>query len=96
MIAESLNIPKTAVLRILKEDLGKTKLCASFVQHFFTTEQRDDRVTSFQDILRWPRQTKSLLTKLLRVMRSGVLSITPKQSDGVLNGLVRHLLSRRN
>jgi hypothetical protein len=27
-IAESLNIPKTVVLRILKEDLGKRKLCA--------------------------------------------------------------------
>jgi hypothetical protein len=28
MVAESLNIPKTVVLRILKEDLGKRKLCA--------------------------------------------------------------------
>jgi hypothetical protein len=33
MIAESLNIPKTVVLRILKEDLGKRKLCARFVPH---------------------------------------------------------------
>ena len=31
MIAESLNIPKTALLRILKEDLGKRKLCPCFV-----------------------------------------------------------------
>jgi hypothetical protein len=31
MIAESLNIPKTVVLRILKEDLGKRKFCARFV-----------------------------------------------------------------
>jgi hypothetical protein len=30
MIAESLNIHKTVVLRILKEDLGKRKLCARF------------------------------------------------------------------
>jgi hypothetical protein len=27
MIGESLNIPKTVVLRILKEDLGKRKVC---------------------------------------------------------------------
>jgi hypothetical protein len=27
MIAESLDIPKTVVLRILKDDLGKRKLC---------------------------------------------------------------------
>jgi hypothetical protein len=40
MIAESLNIPKTVVLRILKEDLGKRKLCACFVPHYLTPEQR--------------------------------------------------------
>ena len=38
MIAESLNIPKTVVLRIMKEDLGKRKLCARFVPHSFTPE----------------------------------------------------------
>jgi len=51
MIAESLNIPKTVVLRILKEDLGKRMLCARFVQQFLTPEQREDRVTSCQDII---------------------------------------------
>jgi hypothetical protein len=57
MIAESLNIPKTVVLRILKGDLGKRKLCARFVLHSLTPEQREDRVTSCQDISRWPTQT---------------------------------------
>jgi len=51
MIAESMNIPKTVVLRILKEDLGKRKLCARFVPHSVTPEQREDRVTSCQDII---------------------------------------------
>jgi hypothetical protein len=51
MIAESLNIPKTVVLRILKEDLGKRKSCARFVPHPLTPEQREDRVTSCQDII---------------------------------------------
>ena len=50
MIAESLNIPKSVVLRILKEDLGKRKLCVRFVPHSLTPEQREDRVTSCQDI----------------------------------------------
>jgi len=45
MIAESLNISKTVVFRILKEDLGKRKLCARFVPHCLTHEQREDRVT---------------------------------------------------
>jgi len=51
MIAESLNIPKTVFLRILKEDLGKRKLCARFVSHSLISEQREDRVTYCQDII---------------------------------------------
>jgi hypothetical protein len=51
MMAESLNFPKTIVLRILKEDLGKRKLCSRFVPHSLTPEQREDRVTSCQDII---------------------------------------------
>jgi hypothetical protein len=51
MIAESLNIPKTLVLRILKENLGKRKLCARFVPHSLTPEKREDRVTSCQEII---------------------------------------------
>jgi ribosomal protein S25 len=50
MIAESSNIPKTVVFQIMKEDLGKRKLCARFVPHSSTTEQREERVTSCQDI----------------------------------------------
>ena len=42
MIAESLNIPKTVVFQILKEDLEKRKLCANFVPQFLTPEQRED------------------------------------------------------
>ena len=96
MIAESLNIPKTVVLRILKKDLGKRKLCARFVPHPLTPEQREDRVTSSQDIIAMVDADKIFLTKLLREMRPGVLPVTPKQSDKVLNGLVRHPLGRRN
>ena len=51
MIAESLNISKTVDLPILKEDLGKRKLCARFVPHSLTPDQREDRVTSCQDII---------------------------------------------
>ena len=51
MIAESLNIPKTVVLRILRKDLGKRKLCARFVPHSLKPEQREDRVTSCQAII---------------------------------------------
>jgi len=89
MIAESLNIPK-----ILKEDLGKRKLCARFVPHSLTPEQREDRVTSYQDIIAMADADKNFLTKLLREMKAGDLSMTPKQSDRGLNELVIHHLGR--
>jgi hypothetical protein len=38
MIAESLNIPNTAVFRILKEDLGNRQLCARFVPQSLTSK----------------------------------------------------------
>jgi len=59
MIAESLNILKTVVLQILKEDLGKRKLCVCFVPHSLTSEQRADRVTSCQDIIAMADADKS-------------------------------------
>jgi hypothetical protein len=51
LITESLNIPKTVVFQILKEDLGKRKLCAHLVPHSLTPEKREDRVTTCQDII---------------------------------------------
>ena len=96
MIAESLNIPKTVVLRILKVGLGKRKLCARYVPHSLTPEQREDRVTSCQDIIEMADADNFFLTKLLREVRPGVLPVTSKQSDRVLNGFVRHPLDRRN
>jgi histone-lysine N-methyltransferase SETMAR len=65
VIAESLNIPKTVVLRILKEDLGKRKLCARSVPHSLTLEQREDRVTSFQDIIEIADAAKNVFNKII-------------------------------
>jgi hypothetical protein len=89
MIEESLNIPKTVVLWILKEDLGKRKLCARFVPHSLTPEQKENQVTSCQGIIMMANADKFFfLTKLLREMRPDVLPMTLIQSNGVLNGLV--------
>jgi hypothetical protein len=51
IIAEFLNTPEIVVLPILKEDLGKRKLCESFVPNSLTPKQSEDRVTSCQDII---------------------------------------------
>jgi hypothetical protein len=96
MMAESLNIPKTVVLWILKEDLGKRKLCAHFVPYSLTPEQREDRVTACQDIIAMTDADKNFFSKIIRKMRPGVLPLALKQSDRVLNGLVRHPLGQRN
>jgi len=65
MIAESLNIPKTVVLRILKEDLGKRKLCAHVVPYSLTSDLREDRVTSCQDIIATANADKIFFNKII-------------------------------
>jgi hypothetical protein len=95
IIAESLNIPKIVVLRILKEELGKIKLYGCFVPHFLTPAQKEDRVTSYQDIIAMA-DVNIFLTKLLREMRPGVLPMARKQSHRILDGLLRHPLGGRN
>jgi hypothetical protein len=68
-----------------------------FVPHTLTPEQREDQVTSCQDIITMVDADKNFfLTKLLREMKPGVLPVTSKESNRVLNGLVRHFFSQRN
>jgi len=78
MIAESLNIPKTIVLRILKEDLGKRKLCAHFVPQSLTPEQREDQVTSRQDIITMANADKNLLNKIIMGDETWCFACDPK------------------
>jgi len=66
MIGESLNIPRTVVLRNLKEDLGKRKLCARFVPHSLKPGQREDRVTSCQDIIVMADADKNFFNKIIK------------------------------
>ena len=51
LIADTLGIPKTVVLWILRGDLKKQKLCSRFVPHALTREQMDERVAVCQDLL---------------------------------------------
>jgi hypothetical protein len=79
MIAEFLNIPKTVVLRILKEDLGKRKLCARFVPHSLTPEQREDRVTSCQDIIAMADAGKNLFNKIIMGDKTWCFAYDPER-----------------
>jgi len=51
MIADLLNIGKETVRQIVTEDLGKRRICARFVPHALTTEQKQERVVYCQDLL---------------------------------------------
>jgi hypothetical protein len=65
MIVESLNIPKTIVLRILEEDVGKRKLCTRFIPNSLTPEQKEDQVTSCQDIIALVDANEIFLNKII-------------------------------
>jgi hypothetical protein len=78
MTAESLNIPKTIVLRILKEDLEKRKLCARFVPRSLTSEQREDQVTSRQDIITMANADKNFLNKIIMGDETWCFAYDPK------------------
>ena len=68
-------------------------MCARFVPHSLTPEQREYRVTLCNIIAMVDADN---FFKLLPEKRPGVFPMTPKQSDRVLNGLVSHPLGRRN
>jgi len=74
--SRTLNIHKTVVLWILKEDLRKRKLCACFIPYSLTPEQREDWGTFCLDIIAMAEIDKNCLTKLSREMRPGVLPIS--------------------
>jgi hypothetical protein len=96
MIAESLNIPKIIVLRILKEDLGKRKFCARFVPHSLTPERREGRVTFCQDIIGMADADKNFFNKIITGDETWCFAYDPETSDSFLNGFVRYPLGLRN
>jgi histone-lysine N-methyltransferase SETMAR len=78
IIAECLKIFNTVVLRIMKEDLRKRKLCARFVPHFLTPEQREDRITSCQDIIAMADAEKNLFNKNITGNETWCFSYDPE------------------
>ena len=78
MIAETLNIPKVVVLWILKEDLGKRKLCAHFVTHSLILEQREHRVTSCQDFIMMADADKIFFNKIVMGDETWYFAYDPK------------------
>jgi hypothetical protein len=56
--------PQVLVLWIVKVDFGKTNLCARFVPRSLTADQREDRVTSCQDMIAMADEFKIFFNKI--------------------------------
>ena len=95
MIAESLIVPKTVVLRNLKENLGEKVVC-TFCSTLLDTWAKRKSSHILPRHYRVGRCRQNFFNKIIMGDRPGVLRMTPKQSDRVLSGLVRHLLDPRN
>jgi len=78
LIADTFGIPKTVVLRILREDLKKRKLCSRFVPHALTREQMDERVAACQDLLDMINGDKNFLDKVITGDKSWCLAYDPE------------------
>ena len=78
MTAESLNIFKIVVIQIMKEDLEKRNLCAHFVPHSLAPEQREDWVTSCQDIIAMVDADKHLFNKIIMGDETWCFAYDPK------------------
>lgn len=57
LIEEETGIPKSTVYRILTEDLGKRKVCARFVPHTLTDDQKDWRAALQRHVKNVPKES---------------------------------------
>jgi len=95
LIAYTLGIPKTVVLRFLREYLKKRKLCSRFDPHAPTREQMDERVAACQDLLNMINGDKNFLDKVTTGDESWRFAYDPEKSVRDPNGLANILHHRR-
>lgn len=65
MMEEALNIGKETIRLILHEDLGKTKVCAKFVPHTLTGEQKSFRVNHSKEVVAAARNDQNFLKSIV-------------------------------
>jgi len=78
LIADTLGIPKTVVLRILRGDFKKRKLCSRFVPHALIREQMDERVSACQNLLNMINDNKNFLDKVITGDESWCFTYNPE------------------
>jgi len=82
-IAEQVNIDRETVRKTVTGDLDMTKMCAKMVPKELTEEQKQRRVTTWQDLL---ERQDNILGWSSQVMKHGSTNRTLKQSGKVPNG----------
>ncbi|GFT62213.1 FLJ37770-like protein [Nephila pilipes] len=78
MIAESLNMSVGSVFTIMTEDLKKKKLCARFVPHTLTTEQKEHRIASSEDLIAVADEDPNFLKTIVTGDESWCLEYDPE------------------
>ncbi|GFT07732.1 histone-lysine N-methyltransferase SETMAR [Nephila pilipes] len=78
MIAESLNMSVGSVFTIMTEDLKKKKLCARFVPHTLTTEQKEHRIASSEDLIDAADEDPNFLKTIVTGDESWCLEYDPE------------------
>jgi histone-lysine N-methyltransferase SETMAR len=69
MMADEPNINKKRIHQILREDLRKREICAKFVPHRLTDEQKEWRLTSCQDFIQTRQDNPSFLDCIFSLLR---------------------------
>jgi histone-lysine N-methyltransferase SETMAR len=78
MMSDKLNINKETIRQILHEDLRKRKICAKFVPHSLTDEQKQRRLTSCQDFIQSCQDNPSFLDCIVTGDESWVFQYDPE------------------
>ena len=82
MRTETLKISKTVVLRILKDDLGKRKLCERFIPHLLTLEKGKMESHLAKTLSRWPMQTNFFFSKITTGDETWCFDYDPETAAG--------------
>ncbi len=90
LLEEQLHINREMICHIITKDMGK-KICACFVPHTLTAEQKADHVASCKDFLAVYRRDPAFLITIVMGRNCDVLRKTRLLNDRVRNGRARGL-----
>lgn len=65
LIEEQTGIPKSTAQRIIRQDLQKKKICARFVPHALTSEQRKQRVAHSHELLKMAKTHQNFFDSIV-------------------------------